>query len=82
MTFDWRLSFRQHVESVTSAAYKTLGFILRNFKSFNDSDALLILYKALVRPKHEYACVVWSLIYDAHVASVEKVTRLLQKSTF
>jgi hypothetical protein len=56
-----------HIEYVTSAAYKSLGFVLRNRRLFHSAEAIVSLYKAYVRCKLEYAGIVWSPIYRVSI---------------
>jgi hypothetical protein len=55
VVFDCGLTFRNHIEYVTSAAYKSLGFVLRNRRLFHSAEAIVSLYKAYVRCK-------WSML--------------------
>lgn len=52
------LSWNMHVDYVSNNANRMLGFLRRHFRSAN-LPVKLQLYKALVRPKLEYACSVW-----------------------
>ena len=77
--YDSRLTFVHHIEEVVSSAHKSLGFILRQAKHFTNFDTLTTLNKTFVRSQLEYACVVWSLLYNVHVLSLAKVQRRLAK---
>ena len=79
VTFDSKLSFVYHVSMVTAAAYKNLGFIIRNTKFFSDINSLKLLFNAFVRSKLEYASIVWSPGYDQHISSIEQVQRRFLK---
>lgn len=46
---DRKMTFNEHITSVTAKAFATLGFIRRNTMAFKDIHALKTLYSALVR---------------------------------
>ncbi|CAH1381412.1 unnamed protein product, partial [Tenebrio molitor] len=77
---DSKLTFRSHVEYVLSKAYRSLGFVIRNGKLFDNPQTLLCLYKTYVRSTLEYASIVWSPCYKVHIWSLEKVQRRFAKS--
>ena len=60
VTFDSRLTFRTHANSVVGSAFRAAGFIMRNCMNFRSIVTLRVLHYALVRSKLEYASVVWS----------------------
>jgi hypothetical protein len=63
-----------------SNTYKSLGFVIRNGKLFDNPQTLLCLYKTYVRSTLEYASIVWSPCYKVHIWSLEKVQRRFAKS--
>ena len=77
--FDCQMTFVPHISHVVGAAFRRLGFIIRNSSDFRNHQTLFILFKALVRPVLEYASVVWAPMYDIHVAALEKVQRRFLK---
>jgi hypothetical protein len=78
--FDSRLSFTDHIESIVNSSFKSLGFVLRNGKEFSDVDTLKLLYFTCVRSRLEYASLVWSPMYNNHIASLERVQRRFLKN--
>jgi ribonuclease P/MRP protein subunit RPP40 len=78
--FDSKLSFCDHILSITSAAFKSLGFVLRSAKEFGDVVTLTLLYITYVRSKLEYASLVWSPIHNIYIAQLERVQRRFLKS--
>lgn len=79
IVFDTKLTFNDHITIVTDKAYKSLGFIIRNSKSFTDINTLILLFNAFVRSKLDYAAVVWDPYYEIHKTSIEKIQRCFVK---
>lgn len=73
VTFNHKLSFNQHYENISKKAYKTLGFINRNSKEFQNPKTYITLYNTFVRPILEYASSVWSPYYAKYQAEIESV---------
>lgn len=73
--FSSDLSFNTHVENVVAKANRTLGFIMRNTRSFNTLSLLDLLFDSYVRSRLEYAVVVWSPYYKKYIYAIEKVQR-------
>lgn len=79
VTFDSKLSFVQHISEVVQSSFRALGFIVRNTRDFSNSNTLKLLYYAFVRSKLEYASIVWSPFYAAHINALEQVQRRFLK---
>lgn len=75
VTFDTKLSFTLHYESIIASAYKSMGFIMRNCREFHNVDTLKLLFSTFVRSRLEYASIVWCPGYTTHVTALEKVQR-------
>ncbi|XP_044590486.1 uncharacterized protein LOC123269052 [Cotesia glomerata] len=73
--FDNHLSFTNHYAAIAASALKTLRFVIRMTKNFKNLVAIKALYSALVRPKLEYASVIWSPTYKKHIQSLEIIQR-------
>lgn len=73
--FDTKLSFTDHISDIIVAAYRNLGFIIRNSKQLVDINTLKILFSTFVRSKLEYACVVWNPGYELHKNNIERIQR-------
>ena len=58
ITLQSNLKWNKHINSITNKANQSLGFLKRNLK-IKSSDVKSHAYKALVRPKLEYASAVW-----------------------
>ena len=68
------LSWNQHIQKVSGAANRTLGFVKRNIRTKN-KVIRETAYKALVRPKVEYASPVWSPYTQKNIDRLEMVQR-------
>ena len=75
VTLDRKMTFNEHITSVTAKAFATLGFIRRNTTAFKDIHALKALYSALVRSQLEYAAQVWAPYHNVHIVRLERVQR-------
>lgn len=77
--FDSKLTFSDHICSITTTAMKTLGFIIRTCRGFHDITAMKTLYYAYVRSKLEYCSVVWYPQYHIYKDMIEAVQRKFLK---
>lgn len=77
--FDCKFTFVDHIDSVCASASKSLGFVMRVSKHFQDIEVLKILYTAYVLSKLEYACIVWYPIYVCHCLSLDRIHRRFLK---
>lgn len=74
------LSWSLHINHICSRARKKLGFIYRKFYRFcSDSDSLLTLYAAYVRPILEYGASVWDPYLVKDIRALESVQRYATK---
>ena len=78
VTFDTKLNFDIHINSVVSKANQLIGLVKRSFQ-FLDQDMFLKLYKAIIRPHLEYANVIWHPIYKRQQSSIENTQRRATK---
>ncbi|XP_055614751.1 uncharacterized protein LOC129761075 [Toxorhynchites rutilus septentrionalis] len=72
---DSKLTFNEHIATITAKAFSVLGFIRRNASQFTDIYALKALFCTLVRSTLEYASPIWSPYHVAQVISIERVQR-------
>lgn len=77
--FDYRLSFIDQINTISSSAMKSLGFVIRTCKMFHNIFALKVLYFSLVRSKLQYCSVIWSPIYVVHQITLGTVQRRFLK---
>ena len=81
---DSKLHFQAHVDYIISQSLRTLGLIRVLTYSISALDCLLLLFSTLVRPKLEYASVVWNSVTSTDARKQERIQRkfaaLLSKS--
>ena len=68
------LKWSKHITSIAGKASEVLGMIKRNLWSC-PKDVKVTAYKALVRPKLEYASAAWDLYLQKDIVALEKVQR-------
>ena len=68
------LEWAQHINSITSKANSTLGFIRRNLKQC-PKDLKELAYMSLVRSKLEYAGGTWDPHHEYNINKLERVQR-------
>ena len=71
------LSWANHTSVIASKARKILGLLYRHFSSWSPPEALLQLYKSLVRPHLEYASQVWNPHLVKDIDQLENTVKLL-----
>lgn len=73
--FDAKLTFTTHINEIVASASKLLGYCVRNWGNFTDINTLKLVYVSFIRSKLEYACVIWSPMYQYSIMQVESVQR-------
>ena len=74
------LSWSSHINEITKKARKHIGLLYRQFYAWSTPDALLTLYKSVVRPHLEYASQVWSPHLIKHINQLELVQKFALKT--
>ncbi|CAH2109339.1 unnamed protein product [Euphydryas editha] len=74
---DRKLTFIPHIDTIIKKASKSLGFIIRNTKSFRKTETKVFLFNSLVRSLLEYCCVVWRPHYAVHSLRIERLQKRL-----
>uniref|UniRef100_A0A2S2QHF4 RNA-directed DNA polymerase n=1 Tax=Sipha flava TaxID=143950 RepID=A0A2S2QHF4_9HEMI len=75
VVFQPNLLFSSNIKYLCSKALRSLGFLIRNTKEFNNETCLKILYTSLVRPILEFSSVLWNPAQVGLVESLERVQR-------
>lgn len=79
VTFDDKLTFRQHIDDISKKAYQLIGFISRSTKGFRKLQSYLSLYNTIVRSVVEYGCIIWSPSYAINSSKLEAVQKKFLK---
>ncbi|KAJ3656334.1 hypothetical protein Zmor_015418 [Zophobas morio] len=79
VTFDSCLTFDIHLTNICNAANKSLGFVMRTSKFFNNIDVIKSLFFAYVLSKLEYAALIWYPIHMCQHMLLDKVHRKFLK---
>ena len=72
VTIQSDLKWDSHINSITTKANKTLGFLRRNI-NISSTTVKEQVYKSLVRPSLEYACSVWNPYTKENITQLEQV---------
>lgn len=75
VVFDPRLTFHGHIETLAASCFRRLGFVIRNVRDFCNTDAIRIVYNALVRSKLETSSLVWNPHEAKYTSLLEKVQK-------
>jgi hypothetical protein len=76
--FDNNLSFKVHINKMIGKANARVGMVKRCFNHLN-TEALIVLYKTLIRPILEYCSSIWFPITQGQINNIEKVQRRATK---
>ena len=68
------LSFKGHIQNITTSASRSHGFLKRNIRSKNP-ELREMAYKTLVRPLVEYSSSVWSPYTKSNIARLGMIQR-------
>lgn len=74
LTITNKLSWNAHIADVSSSAFRKLC-LLRHKLRDAPSQVKLLAYNTLIRPKLEYACIVWDPHTKSNIYSLEKIQR-------
>lgn len=75
VTFDDKLSFKEHIDVITRQSYKMLDFIFRCGKYFTNQSTMLLLFNTLVRSRLEYCSTVQNPLYANANDQLERVQK-------
>ena len=68
------LSFDEHIEKIVTKGIQLSGWVLRTFTT-RKTDAMMLLFKQLIRSGLEYCCPLWSPNKEELIQKVENVQR-------
>ena len=68
------LSWKPHINRITSSVSRSLGFLRRNIR-VNHPQLKAMAYMAIVRPQLEYDSCVWNPHQSTYIDNIEKVQR-------
>lgn len=69
-----RLKWNDHVRRVTSSGLKKFDLLLHKLRG-TPSNVKLLAYNSIIRPKLEYAALVWDPYTNKNINELEKVQR-------
>ena len=75
--YDSKVIFDIHINNMIDSARRIFGYIISNWKKWNKPDVIIYLYKSLIRPKLEYASIIWSSASTCYLKLIEGVQRKL-----
>ena len=67
VTFDSKMTFEEHLRSVSRAASKQLDILRKSWRVFHDRSLLCRCFRCFVLPALEYFSVVWCSAADRHL---------------
>ena len=68
------LTFDEHIEKIVTKGMQLSGWVLRTFTT-RKVDAMLLLFKQLIRSNLEYCCPLWSPNSEELIQKIENVQR-------
>lgn len=74
LTLTNTLSWNEHIDNVCSSAFRKLCFLRHKLKAA-PSNVKLLSYYSLIRPKLEYACIIWDPFTSSNISKLEKIQR-------
>ena len=73
--FDSHWAFSEHIQYITSKAFKMIGFIKRSTFKFKSLETVTYLYKSLVLPLLTFGSVIWSPFTATGFSKLESVNK-------
>ena len=75
LTIQCDLTWSNHIQNICSKARRLVGLLFRQFNHYAEPTTIKTLYLTLIRPKLEYASIVW----DPYLVKDRKVLEDVQK---
>lgn len=82
VTFDSKMTFHQHTNDLCNRAYKLLGFVIRNSRSFQNPLTIRLLYNSLVLSVLESNCIIWAPFEASYILNIERVHKKFLRFLF
>lgn len=74
LTINSQLKWNDHIQYITSSALRKLGLLRHKLKG-TPANVKLLAYNSIIRPKLEYAAIVWDPHTAKDIKEIEKVQR-------
>ena len=82
---DNNLKYDKHLNKLCKEL-NSKSYLIKRLKSFLSENILNFIYKAIIRPKLQYGCVVWGFTYNIHLEPLVKLqkrfSRIITNSNF
>lgn len=75
VTFTNNLTWSTHIDTICASARRKLGLLRHKLKK-SPPDVKLLAYNTLIRPRLEYACIVWDPHTKNDINKLEQIQRL------
>ena len=72
VTLDSKLTFEDHIRSVSSSVAQKIGLLRKSFRIFNDRSVLKNCFNSFILPSLEYCAPVWSSAADSHLKLLDR----------
>lgn len=74
VTLTSNLSWNLHIDNICSSAFRKLCFLKHKLRN-SPSNVKLLSYFTFIRPKLEYACIVWDPYTNHNIRKIERIQR-------
>ena len=81
-TFDFKMTFVEHLLSISRAAPQRLGVLRKSWRVFHDASLLWRCFRGFVLPVLEYCSAVWCSAADTHLKLLVSGIRFLTGGVF
>ena len=73
ITFDSKLMFHLHIDSMINSCSRMLGFVFRSCKLLNNPKSLLSIFNSYILSRLCFGSVIWSPQYQYYINRIEKI---------
>ena len=82
---DDKVTFRQHIDHISSKLSKGIGILLRAKHSL-DANSLLTIYRAIIEPCISYCIIIWGGTYQSYTSKIhllqKRIVRIISGSSY